>query len=563
MAIEYKLSYPAAEINEKLGKIVDLDTTLTHEGEAADAKATGDALNQIKDDLDELVLDYNLLNKSEEYKEDYYANAVDPIGNSSYSCYTYIPVTKGTAYKTNFTARFVFFMGQNKTSSGQATLANVTSFTPNYDGFVHITIEKSNSNYRNTKLCLDGINFDDVARYPLKYISKSVMAQTITRDGVYGAVGSDFTGISNMFQFVNSFKLDSNIYNNGTLTDVTETFSVIDGEFIRYNGTGVASSAGYQRTDYIDIANLDGVNVFANYSSGIATMSVYDVNYKIVGDTVKELLSRTFTSFDIAREYPNAKYVRFSCYYATNQTKKLAFKKNLGTTTLSEKIDEIASGEDTNPLKGKKLCVDGDSICYGAGYVGGYAKIIGENNNMTVQNLGVGGGTLASGTGKHIINESMMNLAEDGDYYIIEGGVNDSSNGVTIGNFTAGYNNTLSPNTFYGAVEKICKQMNVKFKGKKYGFLIPHQMSAPMMPSWDSNKGQFHDAMIKCFEKWGIPYLDLSTCVPPFASFATSGNADLVALNTEYTSNGDGWHPNEAGYKKYYVPKIEAWLKTL
>ena len=52
MATEYKLSYPAAEINEKLGKIVDLDTTLTHEGEAADAKATGDALNQIKDDLD-------------------------------------------------------------------------------------------------------------------------------------------------------------------------------------------------------------------------------------------------------------------------------------------------------------------------------------------------------------------------------------------------------------------------------------------------------------------------------------------------------------------------------
>ena len=55
MATEYKLSYPAAEINEKLGKIVDLDTTLTHEGEAADAKATGDALNQIKDELADIT----------------------------------------------------------------------------------------------------------------------------------------------------------------------------------------------------------------------------------------------------------------------------------------------------------------------------------------------------------------------------------------------------------------------------------------------------------------------------------------------------------------------------
>lgn len=52
MATEYKLSYPAAEINEKLGKIVDLDTTLTHEGEAADAKATGDAVGRKVDKVD-------------------------------------------------------------------------------------------------------------------------------------------------------------------------------------------------------------------------------------------------------------------------------------------------------------------------------------------------------------------------------------------------------------------------------------------------------------------------------------------------------------------------------
>ena len=52
MATEYKLSYPAAQINEKLGKIVDLDTTLTHEGEAADAKATGDAVGRKVDKVD-------------------------------------------------------------------------------------------------------------------------------------------------------------------------------------------------------------------------------------------------------------------------------------------------------------------------------------------------------------------------------------------------------------------------------------------------------------------------------------------------------------------------------
>ena len=27
--------------------------------------------------------------------------------------------------------------------------------------------------------------------------------------------------------------------------------------------------------------------------------------------------------------------------------------------------------------------------------------------------------------------------------------------------------------------------------------------------------------------------------------------------------HGDGWHPNELGYKTFYVDQITAWLKTL
>jgi lysophospholipase L1-like esterase len=58
-------------------------------------------------------------------------------------------------------------------------------------------------------------------------------------------------------------------------------------------------------------------------------------------------------------------------------------------------------------------------------------------------------------------------------------------------------------------------------------------------------------------EKWGVPYLDLNTLCPPI------GAGGIEELRTAYTYNGDGWHPTEAGYKAYYVPKIEAWLKTL
>ena len=70
MATEYKLSYPAAQINEKLGKIVDLDTTLTNRGEAADAKAVGDAIGRKVDKVDGKGLSSNDYNNAAKAKVD-------------------------------------------------------------------------------------------------------------------------------------------------------------------------------------------------------------------------------------------------------------------------------------------------------------------------------------------------------------------------------------------------------------------------------------------------------------------------------------------------------------
>lgn len=51
-----------------------------------------------------------------------------------------------------------------------------------------------------------------------------------------------------------------------------------------------------------------------------------------------------------------------------------------------------------SPLWGKKLYVDGDSICYGNGYNGGFGKIIADRYNMKLVNNAVGGATICSGT---------------------------------------------------------------------------------------------------------------------------------------------------------------------
>ena len=239
---------------------------------------------------------------------------------------------------------------------------------------------------------------------------------------------------------------------------------------------------------------------------------------------------------------------------------------------IAEEIAKNApsSNDQHNPLRGKKLAVNGDSICYGAGSTGGYAAFIGANNNMTVQNIGVSGGTITAevykegGSARHWISRTIENMDADADYAIVEGGVNDSSLAVPLGSITADYGDTLDDTTFYGAFESMLKQLLTRFAGKKVGYIAVHQMSANFRAS-NAKETSYYWAAKICCEKWGVPFLDLNTTVPPFGLIRNvKGQAELyAATRAVYTHDADGWHPNEEGYKKYYVPKIEAWLKTL
>lgn len=254
-----------------------------------------------------------------------------------------------------------------------------------------------------------------------------------------------------------------------------------------------------------------------------------------------------------------------------------------GLTNQAEKIigDEIQNI--TNPLWGKKISLNGDSICRGADSAGGYGKIIAENNNMTMQNVGKGGGTITAevvdlnGKLTHCICRTIADMDADADYAIVEGGVNDSSYEVPLGALTADYGDTLDDTTFYGAFESMLKQLIIRFAGKKVGYIAVHQMS-DFFRVGNEKETSYYWAAKRCCEKWGVPFLDLNTTVPPFGIirniksqadlFAATRDAYTVKVAVEHddgsvTYEGDGWHPTEEGYRKYYVPKIEAWLKTL
>ena len=219
-------------------------------------------------------------------------------------------------------------------------------------------------------------------------------------------------------------------------------------------------------------------------------------------------------------------------------------------------------------LSNKYITVNGDSVCNGAGCGGGYVKIIAERCGMKYQNVAVNGASITaetyrkSGAARHWVCRTISEMDADADFAIVEGGVNDASTNTPIGKMTVGYNEPLDDTTFIGAFESMLKELTKKFHGKKIGYIAVHQMTDRYTPGY-TGEDNFYLAAKQCCEKWGVPFCDLTTAVPPFAYFKEDGDPDLYAMRQTYTMKGDGWHPNEAGYKKYYCDKIEAWLKSL
>jgi lysophospholipase L1-like esterase len=213
-----------------------------------------------------------------------------------------------------------------------------------------------------------------------------------------------------------------------------------------------------------------------------------------------------------------------------------------------------SGGGSTNPLSGKILSTTGDSIAAGAGNNGsGYPELVASDNNMTLQNVAVGGGTVAYiNANTFCISRSISSMRTDADFVLLEGGGNDADSGVPLGTLSSGYTATLDDTTFAGAIESMFKAALARFPDKKIGYVFIHKC-ASLFDSRVSNS--YYDMAKSACEKWGIPYLDLNTQVPPLNYIAD--------LRSTYTANGDGYHPNELGYRTFYVPKVTAFLNTM
>lgn len=257
---------------------------------------------------------------------------------------------------------------------------------------------------------------------------------------------------------------------------------------------------------------------------------------------------------------------------------------------LKTKINSISSPTDNNSiLSGKKIVGIGDSIMIGVGSgaigSGGFLDVLKSyEENVTVVNMGVGSTTIQKNsnvptniTGKCILDR-LNDIPNDADIIILEGGINDyyhqEKYGTTLGTYeenrykyplSAKYENDeyssiqyvgtdgiLQDNNFCGAFELCLIKILVRFIGKPFIYVIPHN------PVGIKDIDDYFDiAKIIC-KKYGVPCLDLRevACMPRINVLC--GNADGTSIYTV-----DNVHPSRKGYEVHYAPLIYNFLKTI
>ena len=215
-----------------------------------------------------------------------------------------------------------------------------------------------------------------------------------------------------------------------------------------------------------------------------------------------------------------------------------------------------------NPIAGKLIAFDGDSICEqrllseNSKNGGGYAYLLARKYGIDLINKGKGGATLATNSGaSHSISGSLESLPIEADMYCIEGGHNDWALNVPLGTLTDGYTDAVDSDTVLGAMETIFRYCLTNFVGKPIVFVLAHKVQHYSYSQNSTGKTfqEYHDAMVKCLNKYSIPFYDADSYSGLNGWNAAQSAAFLTANST---GQPDGTHPNEAGYLKYYVGQL-------
>lgn len=463
----------------------------------------------------------------------------------------------------------------------------------------------NNGNYtQNFGVVYNGVDTDIANSLPTGETVRFIAAEDITRVHAYSGSGGT----------VNAFLLDVEPMWLGDEVEsleqrfMPENLFNADAEgvqsgWIRTDTGAINSSGSYSTSDFIPIeigktySHPAAVSLYG--ATAASRIPCFDAEKNWVGYFSGTIGSNNILTFTVpntiatgtggAKRY-NHVYTRFTyadanrgsvmfvegaqpSEYVAYGAGKLATSYGLNQKQKDEVVELV--GDSVSPLYGKKIAYNGDSICESRlntsslAYNGGaYAKIISDITGCTYENRAHSGGILASATGdgttaaRYVVSD-VENMASDADLICFEGGINDYWTKVSLGTYSeSDYTGTLDTTTICGALESIFRQATAKWVGKPICFVIVHKITSTVYTQ--NTQGytfkDAHDAMLGICKKYAIPVFD---------AFEESGlNAYNSVQNTNFltaNANGtpDGCHPNEAGYRAFYVPQLIALFESL
>lgn len=307
-------------------------------------------------------------------------------------------------------------------------------------------------------------------------------------------------------------------------------------------GTTLTTSRVRFVTFYTGTGTQDKTNV-----GGLAFPSPYETTQQFVVPDNANLMIITF----YAADYNNG-----ICYCYENENGFML------SDALYNDIVGIIKDVSSKKLDGITIYNFGDSIGAGDGNNGyGYAEMLTEYG-ATVVDYAEGGATLSRVEGQSM--GSILNQIENAsstvpDLILLEGGANDYTNFREHGAMTPYYTfDATDETTYIGALESALNKLMNKYKYVPIIWICTHQENTRHSKTDGSTTVDFkemHDLSVDVCKKWAIPVVDL---------FNDGGlNANISFMRSKYTYNGDGTHPNEEGYRKFYVPAIISKIKEI
>lgn len=322
-------------------------------------------------------------------------------------------------------------------------------------------------------------------------------------------------------------------------TNLFDKSKVISNKFYDASNGILKTYDGYNASDFIEVE--EGVKYSWNSPGHFC---YWDENKQYVNG---------FSGGDTSKTIPTGmriKYITFSIATAALDI-TMFVKGDLPPTYIPYSMhyqlnDSIVIPNTEHKLSGLKWNVLGDSITSTDYANKRYWEYISDEIGIEVNNYGISGSRIAV-TKEHnqpmCIRYSNMN---DADIITVFGGTNDFASKVTLGDITS-----TDTQTFYGALNVLCKGLIEKYPGKRLGFITPIQRDGV---AYDDDKWvSYQNAIKEVCAKYSIPVLDgTRECGLAISS--------VSSIMNRYTI--DGLHLNDDGHK-IFARRVLSFIESL